>query len=275
MGLITVEAPDNTKERPAGLAIMPAIIIEIKDVTLIPTRLDVGGDCATLSGPIQMKPGTFAYSVYITEDTGIVSSALVGEIDGRSYETTVTLMNRFYDKYTKSLARMMSNAALLVIVQDRQGQWVVCGDFGRSMRLGGDSNLTTGEDGTAASSKGFTVAMIGGTLEPALYPPTENPLDLLLPGTLQLAPSSIIATGADINFEYVAEATDGYEIDIATDAAFANLVITNQAVAQGVQGTITDAVTGLITATTYYTRVRTVQGAFRSSWSNTRSFVTL
>ena len=278
MSLINVQPNTDTKEKPAGLANVSAIMIQRQDILQFPAYTNTSVDCATLTGPFVLRAGAFAYVFYYTEDTGIFTSVPVGEKDAMSYQTTTTLVNRFDDKAVRSWARSVINNQLIIIAKDNEGKWLVAGDEARSMRYATDANTTTGEDGTTASSKGTTAVFTGGTLLPAIYADGADPFDLLLQGTLQGPPTSIVTDGATINFDYVAAATDGYEIDIATDEGFSNIVIPQQAVAQPgtppVGGEVSDAVTGLLSASLYYSRVRTVSGVYRSSWSNVRSFTT-
>ena len=93
MSLINVQPNTDTKEKPAGLANVSAIMIQRQDILQFPSYTNTSVDCATLTGPFVLRPGAFAYVFYYTEDTGIFSSAPVGEKDAMSYQTTTTLVN--------------------------------------------------------------------------------------------------------------------------------------------------------------------------------------
>ena len=105
MSLINVQPNTDTKEKPAGLANVSAIMIQRQDILQFPAYTNTSVDCATLTGPFVLRAGA--------EDTGIFTSAPVGEKDAMSYQTTTTLVNRFDDKAVRSWARSVINNQLI------------------------------------------------------------------------------------------------------------------------------------------------------------------
>jgi hypothetical protein len=87
-----------------------------------------------------------------------------------------------------------------------------------------------------------------------------------------IAATSVTTTGFDANWNTTAGATVGYRLDVATDAAFTTLVLTDQSIAAP---TTTFSVTGLTAGTTYYYRVRAENGSGSGPNSNTISQVTV
>ena len=121
---------------------------------------------------------------------------------------------------------------------------------------GGTYNITvTGTNGGDSRSEMVTLTVVAG-----------------LPGTVSLSSPADGATGVDLAPTLSwssASGADTYELQVATDAAFSNIVIDET----GLTGTSYSA-SGLSSNSTYYWRARAVNGCGNGSYSSTFSFTT-
>src|SRR5439155_23183687 len=91
----------------------------------------------------------------------------------------------------------------------------------------------------------YRIGAVNGSGTSASSSPTITVLTTPV-APVAIAATTVTATSFDANWNATAGAT-GYRLDVATDAGFSSLVVTNQAVAA-----TTKAVAGLTAGTTYY-----------------------
>lgn len=99
---------------------------------------------------------------------------------------------------------------------------------------------------------------------------SQNPTTLAACTTPGI-PGSVTATGQTttgltVNWTAGSGTVTGYQVDVATDSGFASIVYTNAAIASGATS---QAATGLSANTTYYIRVRTLNGGCSSAFTAT------
>ncbi|MEM1202333.1 MAG: choice-of-anchor J domain-containing protein [Acidobacteriota bacterium] len=136
----------------------------------------------------------------------------------------------------------------------------------------GQSQLTIGNTGGAAVGD-YTVTVTGTAAGPLVH--TADALLRVFSGnpaavTLTAPADAAVGQAIDVQFQWQAAGNTGsYDLQIATDAGFASVVDD----ATGIAGTqyVSTALAG---SSTYYWRVRAVNGCGEGSWSATRSFTT-
>jgi hypothetical protein len=104
----------------------------------VPLTLDLS---ASLNGSVIMKPGTRAFSLEFTEDTGSLTINPVGEIDGGHMEYTLTLVKARLAKKVLGFMNAAIGRKMFFIVQDENG---VCYLMGNKRR---GCTFVTGSDG--------------------------------------------------------------------------------------------------------------------------------
>lgn len=104
---------------------------------------------------------------------------------------------------------------------------------------------------------------------------SQNPTTLAacttpgLPGSVTA--SGQTTTGLTVNWTAGSGTVTGYQVDVATDSGFTTIVYTNAAIASGATS---QAATGLLANTTYYIRVKTLNGGCSSAFTATTTTTT-
>lgn len=271
----------------------------------------VTGTTATLNGTVNAQHDstaiTFEYglttgygsTVTLTSsstyaDTA-VSTGLTGLVPNTTYHFRVKAVNStgttvgFDQSFTTSVAAPVvttgtassvaaSSATLNGMVNANNASTAVTFDYGTSTSYGSTATAApspvTGVADTSVSAAltGLTAnttyhfRVVGGSSNGS-----DQTFTTLLATPVATTASAITLTGFTANWAAVTGAT-GYELDVATDSAFASLVsgYSNKDV-----GNVTSfAVTGLTTGTPYFYRVRAVSASNHSDNSNTISTVT-
>ena len=104
---------------------------------------------------------------------------------------------------------------------------------------------------------------------------SQNPTTLAacttpgLPGSVTA--SGQTTTGLTVNWTAGSGTVTGYQVDVATNSGFTTIVYTNAAIASGATS---QAATGLLANTTYYIRVKTLNGGCSSAFTATTTTTT-
>jgi hypothetical protein len=123
-----------------------------EDVSVWPTEPAPAGDvpltmdaAGKLVGDVVMKPGTRAYTLDFTEDTGLFKINTVGQQDGESFEYDLTLIKAKIQARILGFINAAHGRKMFFIVTDENGVNYLMGSKKRSPKLqsGGDG-ITTG-----------------------------------------------------------------------------------------------------------------------------------
>jgi hypothetical protein len=93
-----------------------------------PTTLE---ESATLTGDLVMKAGKRLFEMYLTDDTGEFKIEPVGEVDGKSFVTHLSLFHPGIQKKVLGFMNAAKNDNLVFIVVDSDGQKYLMGDAQR------------------------------------------------------------------------------------------------------------------------------------------------
>ena len=198
--------------------------------------------------------GMFPFRERGTFDNGAVASYAVTTVlwVGRKFDPAGTYSSldetekQKYDRRLKYLRNLME-----VVLQS------LCGS---------DIEVINGEIFRELNRFDENTDVIGCDLSFTYDPFQENSAPVT---PLALAASSIAATQFIANWQKLT--AEGYYLDVATDAAFTSLVVTNRDCGNKEYS----LVTGLTTGTTYYYRVRAYNDIGTSGNSNTITVITL
>lgn len=109
------------------------------DVITWPAPSIVVGHEGESEGDIQLAVGAEAYHIIATEETVDVKIAVVGELDGRSQESTITFFHPKVRAKLLNFINAIQNEDLFFIVNDNNGVMYLLGDAQRG------ANIATGE----------------------------------------------------------------------------------------------------------------------------------
>ena len=118
-----------------------------------PATLEAG---AEITADLIMKTGKNMFSMYLTDDTGEFSIEQIGETDGKSYLTKLSLFHPGLQKKILGFMNATKNENLVLIVPDADGQNYLMGDALRPATMSGspDGAGTTKE---TAGRKGVSM----------------------------------------------------------------------------------------------------------------------
>lgn len=107
-----------------------------------PSNVEVN---AQWSGDIIMKPGERAYNFYSTDDASELQIRRVGNVDGLSFEMTVTVFNPGLKKRLLGFIAAAKNENLFLIARDSEGQYFILGDNKRAAKMIVGEGIGTGK----------------------------------------------------------------------------------------------------------------------------------
>lgn len=145
---------------------VPTIVGEVTT----PVELEAAG---ALVGDITMKPGTRAFKMKFTEDSGNFSIVPVGEIDGAHFEYNLNIVKARISQTILGFMNAASQRKMFFIVPDENGEYYLMGNKrrGASYVTGGDGATTgtTSSDRNQASMqfrfRSGKALVYGGTLD--------------------------------------------------------------------------------------------------------------
>ena len=152
-------------------------VLQWPDIVEAPATLE---DLGQVVGDIIMKDGKSCFTMYGTENTGLLSINLVGETDGISQECTLSLMHPGLRKKLLGFLRNVKNDDLFFLPQDAEGQFYLFGDKFRPAKLiPGEAGGTQGE---TSGRKGLTLQFLFRTNGLCVY--TGDTLNILKVGSV-------------------------------------------------------------------------------------------
>ena len=111
---------------------------------------------STLTGELTMKAGKRMFEMYLTDDTGEFKIEPVGEVDGKSFVTHLTLFHPGLQSKIRGFINAAKNQNLVFVVIDNDGQKYVMGDDLRpAVYAGSPDGLGTGKDVAARKGMSF------------------------------------------------------------------------------------------------------------------------
>ncbi len=150
---------------------------EIADVETWPTVDDTPaalGDNVATTGDIEMLTGKKMYTLYTTQDTSEVVDESVGEVDGKSFETTYEFFTPGTYKELLALAATINNGNFFFVPRERGGSFRIIGGPGHPAKVD-TSTIRTAKD--AKGRKGWTCKVKTWGLTPAwIYTSGNIPL---------------------------------------------------------------------------------------------------
>jgi hypothetical protein len=127
-----------------------------------------------------MKPGKKLFKMYITDDTGEFLIEPVGELDGKSFVTHLTVFHPGLKDTLFGFINAAKNDNLVFVVQDSDGQKYLMGDKLRpAVYAGSPDGFGTGKE--TAARKGISMEFTYKTPNLYIYP-GSIPLTESLPG---------------------------------------------------------------------------------------------
>lgn len=129
------------------------------DVAAFPTKPDSPTTletCAALTGDLVMKAGKRLFEMYITDDTGEFKIEPVGEVDGKSFVSHLTLFHPGLSKKILGFMNAAKNENLVFIVKDSNNNVFLMGDelrpavYAGSPDGGGTGKTTAARAGMSA-----------------------------------------------------------------------------------------------------------------------------
>lgn len=145
---------DECNTNPGGMQTMHAYG-EIGDVLEWPEVIDPDGlsDSVTIADDIVMKPTKQMYDLYTTMDTAEVKDESVGEIDGKSFESTFEFFHPGSKAKMMALASKVNNGNFFFVVKEADGQKRLFGSPAFPAKID-TSSITTAKD--TKGRKGWT-----------------------------------------------------------------------------------------------------------------------
>ncbi len=156
--LAHTDGADNT----AGMQ-QEVLMIKLSDIATLP-KPDVDDSTSltgtldqlvTISGNIIMKANKVAKKIYVTLETGAITCALQGPMDGKSYKNSVTFHHPGSSAQLLGLAQYAKNGDLIILAPEADGQVRVIGHAGFPAKLEAGS-LNTGAKSTDDKAGIFT-----------------------------------------------------------------------------------------------------------------------
>ena len=124
---------------------------------------------AMLTGELVMKPGKKLFKMYITDDTGEFLIEPVGELDGKSFVTHLTVFHPGLKDTLFGFINAAKNDNLVFVVQDSDGQKYLMGDKLRpAVYAGSPDGFGTGKE--TAARKGISMEFTYKTPNLYIYP---------------------------------------------------------------------------------------------------------
>jgi hypothetical protein len=124
---------------------------------------------AMLTGELVMKPGKKLFKMYITDDTGEFLIEPVGELDGKSFVTHLTVFHPGLKDTLFGFINAAKNDNLVFVVQDSDGQKYLMGDKLRpAVYAGSPDGFGTGKE--TAARKGISMEFTYKTPNLHIYP---------------------------------------------------------------------------------------------------------
>ena len=127
-----------------------------------PTAL---GDKINYTGTIAMKSTKRMYTMYTTQDTSEVSDDSVGEIDGKSWETTYECFTPGTLPATLELIATLNNGNFFFMARERSGQFRIIGGPGHPAKIE-MASIKTAKDAKGRKGTTFKVKTWGLTPAP-------------------------------------------------------------------------------------------------------------
>lgn len=150
---------------------------EIADVDTWPEPLAVPlvlGDGVVALDPIVMLATKKMYPLYTTQDTSEVSDEMVGEVDGKSFETFFEYFSPGTYAELLDLAATFANGNFFFVVRERGGNYRIIGGPGHPAKMD-TSSIKTAKD--AKGRKGWTAKVkTWGTTPAWIYDEQTIPL---------------------------------------------------------------------------------------------------
>ncbi len=141
---------------------------EIADVETWPVVDDTPaafGDDVVTTGDIEMLTGKRMYKLYTTQDTSEVVDTLVGEVDGKSWETTYDCFTPGTHKEVLAIAATFANGNWFFVPRERGGNFRIVGGPGRPAKLV-EGSIRTAKDAKGRKGFMFKVMVFGPTPAP-------------------------------------------------------------------------------------------------------------
>ena len=147
-----------------------------------------------LTGSVVMKPGKKMLKLYVTDDTGELKFETVGELDGKSFVTHLSVFNPGLKPKLLGLLNMVKNGNVFFIIPDNNGQMFLMGDAIRpAIFTGSPDGAGTGKE--TASRRGISMEFVYKTSNLYAYE-GSIPLTIASVTPLSVSVATVAATGA-------------------------------------------------------------------------------
>ena len=111
---------------------------------------------SVLTGDLVMKAGKKLFEMYLTDDSGEFKIETVGELDGKSFVSHLTLFHPGMQKKIIGFMNAVKNASMVFVVLDSEGQMYLMGDKLRpAVFAGSPDGFGTGKE--TAARKGASM----------------------------------------------------------------------------------------------------------------------
>jgi hypothetical protein len=162
MDFVDIDKNLNNGNNMGGIA-QEAYFAKWEDVATWPTQPDAtAADIEAngeLTGDLVMNTGKKMNKIYITDDTGEFVIESVGETDGKSFITHLSLFNPGLKKKVLGFMNYAKNENLVFIVKDNDGQYYLMGDDTRpATYAGAPDSVGTGKE--TAARRGVSMEFV-------------------------------------------------------------------------------------------------------------------